>query len=283
MKRYITVIFLLLCSVNGFTQGRFFVRAGAGIMYYNGDLNDRILTHPKLVKPTLTAAAGIYFLNRASVGIHYFKGKLLGDDAYALGNGYQLRNLSFQSKINEVSLFLELNLFPYKTKWIINPYIGGGIGMFTFSPEAERNGQLVKLQPLGTEGQFIPNSGNPKPYKLMQILAPAAIGFYIRINTSFRARLEISNHFTFTDYLDDVSKQYPDSAALAGTPNGATAVLFSSKRKDGRFPNAGNNRGNNFANDSYTTVTITLVYNPWIGKIDGQRKRKNELDKCFGF
>lgn len=279
------MLFLLLfsCISDSNGQGRFYLRAGGGLIYYNGDLNDRILTHPNLVKPALTVAAGIYFLNRVSVGLHYFKGKLLGDDAYAVGNGYKIRNLSFQSKINDVSLLLEVNLFPYQSKKIINPFIAGGIGAFTFSPEAERDGLVVKLQPLGTEGQFIVGGDSPKPYKLSQLVVPVAIGFYVRLYKPLRLRFEISNHFTFTDYLDDVSKNYPDSTALAATPNGATAILFSSKRKDGKFQKEGTSRGNNFANDSYTTVTLTLVYNPWIGKLDGKKKRKGELDKCFGF
>ena len=283
MKKFFTISLLVLCSFSGFTQGRFYLRAGTGILYYNGDLNDRVLTHPKLVKPLLTAAAGIYVFNRASIGIHYFKGKLIGDDVYARGKGYQLRNLNFQTRINEISLLVEVNLFPYKTKWLINPFIAGGFGFFTFNPQAIHNGQLVSLQPLGTEGQYIAGEGYPRPYKLTQAVAPAAIGFYIRLNASFRLRVEVSNHFTFTDYLDDVSKSYPDSAALAATPNGATAVFFSSRHKDGKFPKAGNDRGNNFANDSYTSVSLTLVYNPCIGRLDGKRKGKNEIDRCFGF
>ena len=279
MNKYYAIFILVICSLNGFTQGRFFIRAGGGIIYYNGDLNDRILTHQKLIKPTLTVAAGYYFLSRASIGLQYYRGKLLGNDAYAIGNDNKIRNLNFQSKINELSLILEASLFPLKSKWIVNPFIGGGIGVFTFSPEGEREGQLVKLQPLGTEGQFIPNSGNPAPYKLTQILAPAFLGFYVNVIKSLRVRFEISNHFTFTDYLDDVSKNYPDSAGLAATPNGANAVLFSSMRTDGKFPKAGNNRGNNLAKDSYTTVTISIVYNPSFGK----KKKKNALGKCFGF
>lgn len=281
--RYCLIFIFTFLSSCVYGQGRLYLRAGGGIIYYNGDLNDRILTHSKLIKPVLTAAAGIYFLNRASIGIHYFKGQLVGDDAYAAGRSYKNRNLRFQTKLNEISLLLEVSLFPYRTRWMVNPFLGGGVGIFTFNPEAWRDGKLQTLQPLGTEGQYIIGAGNPKPYKLTQIAAPATIGFYWRINTSFRLRMEISNHFTFTDYLDDVSKSYPDSGALAATPNGSTAIFFSSRRLDGRFPKAGNDRGNNFANDSYTTVTLTLVYNPWIRRLDGDRKKKNDLDKCFGF
>lgn len=283
LKKCLLICFVAfyVSSVQG--QGRFFLRAGGGLIYYNGDLNDRILTHPKLVKPVFTAAAGVYVLNRASIGIHYFKGRLIGNDVYAKGRGYQLRNLSFQTKINEVALVAEISLFPLKTKYIINPFIGGGIGLFTFNPEAEHEGKLLKLQPLGTEGQFVAGGGYPKPYKLTQAVAPAFIGFYAKILPSLRVRLEISNHFTFTDYLDDVSKSYPDSAELASTPNGALAVLFSNRKKDKKFPGKGSDRGNNLANDSYTTVTLTLVYNPRIGFLDGKRKRKGEMDKCFGW
>lgn len=283
VKRLLISFLFLLASLNANAQGRLYLRAGAGIIYYNGDLNDRFLTHSKLVKPTITVAAGIYLLNRASIGIQYFKGQLIGNDAYALGIGYKKRNLSFQSKLNEITLLAEISLFPLHTRYIINPFIGGGIGFFTFSPEAERNGIRVRLQPLGTEGQFIDGGGNPKPYKLIQAVAPASIGFYAKLLPSLRMRLEISNHFTFTDYLDDVSKFYPDSTALSATPNGATAVLFSSKRTDGRFPAGGSDRGNRNANDSYTTVTITLVYNPWFDRLDGKRKRKNAMDRCFGW
>jgi hypothetical protein len=281
VKRFFVILIILLCNHRSFSQGPLFIRAGVGIIYYNGDLNDRILTHPKLVKPAVTVAAGYYIFNRLSLSVHYYTGKLLGNDAYAQGNGYQQRNLSFQTRIHEVSFITEISLFAYRTKWFINPFLMGGVGIFSFRPEAMMDGNVVSLQPLGTEGQYIPNGGNPEPYKLTQIVAPAALGFYMKLSPSFRLRFEISNHFTFTDYLDDVSKNYPDSALLAATPNGPTAVLFSSRRKDGKFPSAGSERGNNFANDSYTTVMISIVYNPPFRKNKGPGK--NELDKCFGF
>jgi hypothetical protein len=283
VKKILVSFILVFYCTCGFSQGRFFLRGGGGIIYYNGDLNDRILTHANLVKPALTAAAGFYLFHRASIGVHYYHGKLLGNDAYAEGSGYQQRNLNFQTWINEFSLLAEISLFPYRSKKIINPFIAGGIGIFTFNPKGERDGELTELQPLGTEGQYIEGEGYPAPYKLTQAVAPVAIGFYVRMNAALRLRFEISNHFTFTDYLDDTSKSYPDSSALAATPNGPLAVLFSSRRKDGKFPPAGQNRGNNLANDSYTTIALTLVYNPWIGRLDGQRKNKSEMDKCFGF
>jgi len=283
LKKSMFFFILLIASLESFAQGRVYLRAGGGLIYYNGDLNDRFLTHPKLVKPALTAGAGIYLFNRASIGLQYFHGMLVGDDAYARGTGYQTRNLNFQTIINEAALTVEVSLFPYRKKRIVNPFIGAGVGIFTFNPQGNIDGNLVSLHPLGTEGQYIEGNGYPEPYKLTQIVAPASIGIYFRLSPAWRLRFEISNHFTLTDYLDDTSKSYPDSGALAATPNGSLAVLLSSRRKDGRFPSAGNNRGNNFANDSYTTVTVTLVYNPWIGRLDGARKGKAELDKCFGF
>jgi hypothetical protein len=89
----------------------------------------------------------------------------------------------------------------------------------------------------------------------------AGLGVFFRVNDQWSVRLEASPQLTFTDYLDDVSANYPDSTQLANTPNGTMAVLLSSRRPRG-FPVGGRSRGNPERDDVIITVGLSVVYNP---------------------
>ncbi len=254
-------------------QSRFFVGGSTGAMYYNGDLNDKRIVPPvKIFNAFYNFTIGYNLDRHIDVRINYYHGKIEGADSLTNENDNLLRNLSFQSKIDELSLGVYYKLFELRSKRTFNPYVFAGFGWFFFNPKAEYNGTMVELQPLGTEGQYITEtSDHPKPYKLTQKVIPFGIGVNIRLNEYWKLKVEFAEHFTFTDYLDDVSGKYPDSLSLSYAPNGALAVALSNRRDGYKYP-SGNNRGNTNKKDNYCHFGVGIIYNP-------RRKHANDFGR----
>ena len=145
------------------------------------------------------------------------------------------RNLSFRNQIKELSVVTIIDLFENnstymsRVKWTPYIYVGGAI--FLHNPQAKapatdlqgnalpQAGEWVNLRPLGTEGQYaaLPttatNYGNT-PYSLVQFAIPFGVGARFRLNEVLDLSADIGFRFTFTDYLDDVSKNYVDLPLL---------------------------------------------------------------------
>lgn len=266
MKKLI-VLFILCCMAGSVpAQSRLGIYIGGGTDWYLGDMNDRILTHRKLFGVYGNAGLLYRLSPRFDIAANFMMGSLEGADSLAIQDFNKRRNLHFSSDIWEGSLLLNyrfLGMNGSRTRRV-NPYLIAGVGYFHFNPVAEYNGESVELQPLGTEGQYIAEDTYPDPYELNQFSVPAGIGIEFRISPSFAARLELMNHFTFTDYLDDVSGTYADSIQLAGTTNGSLAVALASNLVTG-YPRRGAGRGDPKDNDSFFTLGISLLYTPNFG------------------
>lgn len=130
------------------------------------------------------------------------------------------RNLDFKSDVLEG--YLALELFPtmllkrnseYEPR--LRPYGFAGIGIFHFNPkgsitDASGNKNWYKLQPLRLEGQGMPEYPYSKPYKLTQINIPLGGGLKYFASDRITLSGEVIYRKTFTDYIDDVSKNYID-------------------------------------------------------------------------
>ena len=88
-------------------------------------------------------------------------------------------------------------------------------------------------------------------------------GLKIAISETWALNIELSARKLFSDYLDDVSKTYPNMNDLKKA-RGITAVHLSDpsvpdaeNRKIGQF---GRQRGDKKDNDTYTFLGIGLVY-----------------------
>lgn len=173
-----------------------------GASNYNGDLAR------ELVLKETHLAGGIFLRYNVS---KYFSlrpalqiGTISGDDKNFSENKY--RNLSFKSNISELSGMMEFNFRPFGARVRterFTPYVGLGVAVFRFNPKAEFNGDEFALQSLRTEGQ---SSG----YSLVQMAVPFGMGLKWSVNDNFTLGFEFIYRKTFTDYLDDVSTQYPD-------------------------------------------------------------------------
>ena len=291
VKSLFVLILALFMQISNETkaQGRFGFSLGGGLVLYNGDLSERSFNpfiKTKIYKPFVRAGINYKIFPRIEASLSFMYGHLEGADSLAKEKDNVLRNESFKSVIEELSLTFE---YHFLTWGRLTPFVFAGAGVFHFNPTAELNGIRFELQPLGTEGQYI-NSANglyPSPYKLTQASVPVGIGVYYMISESWMLKLDYANHFTFTDYIDDVSRIYPDSASFAQAPNGQLAVLLSNRRLDTIYPDEKRPRGNSNYNDGFTHIGLSIFFYP--GKNNnnayGQRKKgkSSKKNSCPAF
>ena len=235
------------------------VQISPGLMNYGGDLQTNVYTFQNA---NFSIAAGIaYRVNKFSLRGGFTYGKVKGDD---LNNtGYKTRNLSFYSNITDANFCLQYDFFLIDENRNFTPYIFAGAGVFHFNPYAMYNAQKVYLQPLGTEGEGLSVYPDRKMYALTQPEIPFGIGFKYKVSEHVLIGLEFNTRYLFTDYLDDVSKSYPDQNELFKA-RGQLAVDLSYRANELdpslAFPYAGQPRGNPAHNDNYYTSTFSFIY-----------------------
>ncbi|MCH2042551.1 MAG: DUF6089 family protein [Saprospiraceae bacterium] len=279
----IRFICLFLCLHLGSIQAQF-AELGifGGVLSYHGELSHQsLLVHSKPCYGFfLRYNTHPYLATR----IRFLHGSLVGKDKLAKTPEDRLRNLSFQSRLTELALIEEFNLIPFYPKdksKLTNLYISIGIGFFLFDPKTEYAGQLIRLQPLGTEGQGLNLYKDRTPYKLYQLSVPLGFGMKYSLNKRANLGLDISYQFTFTDYIDDVSTTYVPPRDLES--NGEMAVRLSNRTEeytglDASYLN-GERRGNSNNKDAYWSWTLCFSYNlykkvPYSSKKDKAKNRK---------
>lgn len=274
MKHIILVLIALSLSQSSYSQfkdkSEFGIIIGGG--NYIGDINPKYNLYN-----TKFMLGGIYRYNfnprwvlRASAVF----GKVGAFDSDFKDN---IRNLSFESRINELSLICEFNFFDYQTgsrKHRITPYVFGGFGVFFMNPKTEilnpltQRREWVELQPLSTEGQGM--EGYDSPYSLTQISIPFGLGMKFSLNSYICIGLDWGLRLTFTDYIDDISKNYLDRDELILFSNELAANCSDRTNEiiPGYYNNAGEMRGNPQKKDIYQFFGLTIT-----SKIDFFRNR----------
>jgi hypothetical protein len=174
------------------------------------------------------------------------------------------RNVNFQSRILEAQLAVEYNLFDIDERGY-TPYGFAGIAAFHFSPYTfDSTGKKEYLRPYGTEGQGLPQYPDKKLYKNKQISIPFGGGIKFLLTENLQVGVEVGLRKLFTDYLDDVSGTYADSAILASArgPQAAALAHRGSEIKgvNAPYPQAGAIRGNPKSLDWYYTTMFRLSY-----------------------
>jgi len=282
-------------------------------MNYYGDLSplpSKFSTDISFTKPGFGISLSHRFGPRYTLVGQFMYGTLQGSDAESAKktsdesfNFNQVRNLSFRNRIKELSVTAYFDLFENegtyisRVKW--TPYLYGGIAVFFHNPQAQEPttfldgtanpnaGKWVDLQPLGTEGQ---NSNTStllttdvnygiKSYGLIQMAIPFGGGARFRLNEVLDLWADIGFRYTFTDYLDDVSRNYVDvtrfkdplaqamsyrsneipNPGLSTSPvviNGVAVPIINGYGTE--YPT--NNRGNKKSNDVYMVTSLKITY-----------------------
>ncbi len=205
------------------------------------------------------------FNDQLSLRLQILSTDLVGEDSLSSFTAIQQRNLRFFSPLLDASLRVEWHPLAtiFESESIASPYIALGGSFFTFNPQAEFQGITYELQPLRTEGQGVPGY-NVERYELYNFSALLGGGVKFKLNEDFTIGLEVTAHYTFTDYLDDVSSTYADYRDLL-VANGATSANIAYQTDnffgtDETSPGRGIVRGNPNNNDFFLTGGITISY-----------------------
>ena len=220
---------------------------------------------------------------------------LSGDDKLTKEPFRNNRNLHFRSHVHEISGQMEFFFTKeqqghrYQIKnakgmksYNFQAYGFVGVGGIFYNPQARYKGNWVNLQPLGTEGQGLPDG--PKKYSRFTVVIPYGFGVKDAINKEWSIGLEVGIRKTFSDYIDDVSGVYYDNDAIRAGPGGDMAAdladpsLFNMPESLGGnsiagFQSApGEVRGHSNRKDAYMFINITASY-----KIPAKRRTRSKF------
>lgn len=215
---------------------------------YYGDLAPKpgaLSTDISFTRPALGFSFSHRFGPRYTLTSSFMYGTLTGSDSESADKGdtdngvyrYQ-RNLSFRNRIKELSVVASFDLFENMSTYISRvkwtPYAYVGIAVLHHNPQAQvpdtqvdgvtpfaNAGEWVALKPLGTEGQnaaLLSTDANAgiNSYKLIQPAIPFGIGVRFRVNEVIDLAGEFGVRYLFTDYIDDVSRNYVDLGVFEG-------------------------------------------------------------------
>ena len=200
------------------------------------------------------------------------------------------RNLDFRTDVWEAYGCLELypSEFFYggeENETRLRPYGLIGLGVFHFNPQgsltdANGNKSWYYLQPLRTEGEGTSEYPNSKPYKLTQLNIPVGGGVKYYFSERLNFSVEVLYRKTFTDYIDDVSKNYIDPRYFSkylSAQNAAIATKISDKFLPIIYPGMtryppGTQRGDKKNADTYFSTIAKFGIR--LGPIKGTMQKK---------
>ncbi len=242
------------------------VGGSVGLSNYNGDLTNSISLALRQSHPAVSAFSKFNINSTLSTRVGVTYANVSGSDALTGRSELIRRNLSFDSDIYEIAGMLEVNMFKFSaiaSENIFTPYVALGFGAFRFDPRTDYQGQRIRLQPLGTEGQGTSAAPNNQKYSLTQLNIPFGGGVKFKLADNITGFADFTWRRTFTDYLDDVSTLYADPEILLA--EGGELTLALSNRtgeflgEEGYISN-GVQRGNPTINDYYFMGAVGVSF-----------------------
>lgn len=234
----------------------FTAQACGGFVQYRGDLKHDAKFQTAFSNWSLGMEARLLskVAARAELGLMGIKAQ----DSDAPDSSFAAqRNLSFESLNWEFSLQGVFFMKPYKKnyhkRWQMDPYLLAGIGATWMSPTTTLDSTKYRLYQYETEG---------RSYSRLAVVVPVGAGIKFRINPFLNLITEFSYRFAFTDYLDDVSGDFPESY-----PDEITSRLSNRKSEVGVInPDAyaqlvpGAPRGNDARFDGYWLLNLKMEW-----------------------
>lgn len=281
MKKIILSIFLFFCFSISYSQWLWDYGINIGASNYLGDIGGKekarrdFVMDMKLAKTRWNVGAFARYKWRPKVSLKLALDylRIEGDDKLSSNLGRHYRNLNFRNDMFDLALtgewfFYENNDLgnTYRYRNGFRAYLFGGIGAYYSNPKGFYNGSWTKLRPLQTEGVA---------YKPFGVNIPLGVGFYFTLEKKHRIGFEMNWRTTFTDYLDDISGNYPTSTpgnkatadlsnrsteleSSAATDNPGAYNFFVNPNGTARFD--GQKRGDKTHKDSYVTTSLSYSY-----------------------
>jgi hypothetical protein len=273
---------------------------GFGGALYRGDLGglsndvvDNFLAGQEfsILRPAAHVGLRYFLSSNFSLRGNLSYARLYGSDENAEAVYRRNRNLNFRTNVFEASLMAEIHLTKEKVLHrhglrgargkaglSLGTYLFAGFGAFYFDPQGFYDIPGVGsgwafLQPLGTEGQLLPD-GDGK-YSRIAYSIPVGIGIKKSFTRNISIGVELSYRFTTTDYIDDVSTNYANTEAIAAISGPVAAYLADPSLGANLTPlelellgfpgrpgwtAEGQQRGNPEGNDAFMMATVTLTY-----------------------
>ncbi len=231
MQRSLFLVALLICFSFGFKASAQKLDIGlmVGTSYYYGDVVN------EFVSSALGQSYGGFLRyrlgDRVAIKGHAGYVKILGDDQYSSSQWQVERNWAFQTTIIESSLQLEYNFIQDRNKGrrFANPFIPyafAGVGVISFTPQADYMGTMLDLAPLQLSGNA---------YSTTAVIVPFGFGMRYYVLRNLQIGLELGARYSTTSYLDDIAPndKYVDPAT---TPNPSLTAYFYSKSTANKNP-----------------------------------------------
>ena len=165
--------------------------------------------------------------------------------------------LNFRSTVHDLALMVEFNFLDYYTGRSgseISPYIFGGVSGFMFNTHSLTGNAAVDAENLTQNPtDFYLDENNalqPAEKKNYNLSIPFGVGCKLSLTKHLATSLEWRMHYTFTDYLDDVSGLYGD---------GLVVNNYDYSDPTGNFT-AGQQRGNSQTNDWFGMINLSLTW-----------------------
>jgi opacity protein-like surface antigen len=269
------LVLAAMCSAMAVSAQQSAIYLHGGITNYVGDMNDRYVHLPQSGK-----GIGLSYqhslTDKFSLKAGVFYGSITSTDKQAAKASLVARNLSFQNNIVELSAMAEYALFaPHQSNW--TPYVHAGAAFFRHNPfTIDKAGNKHFLRPLSTEGQGLPEYPDRQQYSLYEFAFPIGGGVRVAVNSRVTIAYDLTVRKTFTDFLDDISGNYPDENILRSR-KGNKAVELSYRGGElptgtATYPALNTPRGSAKNRDWYSTQMITLGF-----------KLKNEEKTIYRF
>jgi len=296
VRTLVLISALFLTSLRSYSQsittgnGKIELGIGLGPLFFLGDLGGNHGVGKRFIKdvnlPVTNLQKGL-FVNLYPTEWLGFRvavnhGRLEGYDSIVKDKGdaefwRKKRNLQFRSPLLEAYAAIEF----YPTVFFeqydglqgkLRPYGVAGVGIFKFRPQGryyapDGSYNWVDLQPLHLEGQGMAEYPDRPNYKLHSLEIPLGVGAKYYIKENFYVGLEVMHRKSFTDYVDDVSKDYIDNSLFANYLSPAQAAManqlyfregFVPGGTVSRIPFIGEQRGNPGQNDSFFSTILKL-------------------------
>jgi opacity protein-like surface antigen len=264
-KRTLQICFGLLFSSITLHAQTWEVGGSIGASGYMGDLN------PNKPLKFSGIAAGVFvkanFDPYWGLGLHFTHGQITENDAKSSNEQFRVRNLNFDTQLDEVALQLDFNFLDYFSgggRKRFTPYIFTGLGGVIFRPTAtyvrptaanDGSSQAVTFPTYQyqTEDQQY-------RYKTYAITIPYGAGVRYNLTQNWSLMSELGYRAAFTDYLDDVSKTYPSLADLQQhVPEPNTSINLANGFNIDRA-RSGTQRGDFHKRDTYMFLKFGLTY-----------------------
>lgn len=170
--------------------------------------------------------------------------------------------LNFKTTVHDLSFLVEFNFFDYYTGRIdksFSPYIFGGVSGLLYYVQPFTGDEALDayyFNGLGMSDHYDEFTASLEKSAYYSLSIPFGVGLKISLSEHLASTVEWKMHYTFTDYLDGVSADYP---ANHGTANDSQNNVYDFTDPTGNFE-AGYQRGNTRNNDWYGMVNLTLTW-----------------------